>query len=575
MATRTTTIRTTTTTFGWCAAVPPGILPPGTFVHPCTSESESAGVFDFAHLYTAYRQCRRRKRHTRNAQRYEVRLLDHLWATVQQLYEGTWKPGRSIFFIALKPKAREIHAADFADRVVHHALVPPLEALFEPVFIHDCYSNRTGKGTHEAVKRLQAFMKSTLDRHGEAWYLQLDVRNFFNTIHRPLLFQLLNRRLGKAVRQGRLPALKAREISWCCHTLLKHHPAENLVRRGPEWTFNRVPEYKRLAGTDKDKGLPIGNLTSQFFANVYLNELDQYIKHTLKCRCYLRYVDDMVLVHPDPETLSQWRQQIGIFLTRRLQLELKPDWRLQPVGSGADFLGYIVRPGYLLVRRRVVDNLQRKLRRFERQLLHRFTGGEGGWLLDLHPERREQLRATLASYLGHFKHANSVRLILRVESQFPWISQLFRLHFRGRISHQGVTLIPQWQPAQVSSLRSQWRYFKQQLPEGVVILQVGSGYELYDQDALLLHRQFRRPLIPRDRIGRVGVQHCLRYRPPERKNLVRRLRRHAIPYQLVVEEGYLHGGMKRRVLCQQFSTQPLDADSSRWSEALITRGSQK
>ncbi len=159
---------------------------------------------------------------------------------MQRLKEYTWQPACSIFFIVLKPKAREIHAADFADRVVHHALVPPLEALFEPIFIHDCYSNRKEKGTHKAVKRLQSFMKSTLDRYGKACYLQLDVRNFFNSVHRPLLFQLINHRLGKAVRQGKLPASQARDLSWCCHVLLKHDLAENLLKKGPEWTFDRV-----------------------------------------------------------------------------------------------------------------------------------------------------------------------------------------------------------------------------------------------------------------------------------------------------------------------------------------------
>ncbi len=139
------------------------------------------GVFDFKPIYTAYRQCRKRKRHTSNAQRYEMWLLDNLWTTVQRLTEHTWQPARSIFFITLKPKAREIHAVDFADRVVHRALVPPLVALFEPIFIHDCNSNRKNKGTHKAVKRLHSFMKSNLDHHGKAYYMQLDVRNFFNS----------------------------------------------------------------------------------------------------------------------------------------------------------------------------------------------------------------------------------------------------------------------------------------------------------------------------------------------------------------------------------------------------------
>ncbi len=522
------------------------------------------GVFDLKPIYTAYKQCRRRKRHTSNAQRYEMCLLDNLWATVQRLKEHTWQPARSIFFIALKPKAREIHAADFADRVVHHALVPPLETLFEPIFIHDCYSNRKGKGTHKAVKRLQSFMKRSLDRYGKAYYLQLDVRNFFNSIHRPLLFQLINYRLGKAVRQGKMPASEARELSWCCHVLLKHDLAENLIKKGPEWTFGRVPEYKRLTQVGKDYGLPIGNLTSQFYANVYLNELDQYVKHTLKCQCYVRYVDDMVLVHHDAAQLSYWQQQIEGFLHDRLKLELKQDRRLEPATMGADFLGYIVRPGYLLVRRRVVGNLLQKLRQFEQEIVRVLNNSACACLIHLEHDQRERLRATLASYLGHFKHANSIHLIQRISQRFTWLPQLFHLYPHGKILHQGYTLIPRWQPIQVSSLRSQWRYFKRQHPNALVIMQVGRVYEVYDQDALLIQQRFQRTLVPQKAIGRYGVKQCLRYYAATVKRLCRRLRKAEIPYQLIVEEGYLRGGMKRRVLRQLYYLGFPQANTNQW-----------
>jgi|GEM_PF-2144006 len=149
-------------------------------------------TIQFKELYKAYRDCRKRKRKTVNAQRYEMHLLDNLFETQASLNSRKYQPARCIRFIATKPKAREIHAADFSDRVVHHWLVPRLEKVFEPVFIHDVYSNRVGKGAHKAVDRLQRFMHSV---GNQGWYLQLDMANFFNSIDRPILFKLLQQRL--------------------------------------------------------------------------------------------------------------------------------------------------------------------------------------------------------------------------------------------------------------------------------------------------------------------------------------------------------------------------------------------
>ncbi len=292
----------------------------------CAAESDAPGVFTFAAVYRGYRQCRRRKRGTANAQRYEHRLLDHLVDTTRSLQDRSYAPSRSLCFVARQPKAREIHAADFRDRVVHHVLVPPLEALFEPVFIHDRYSTRVGKGTQAAGARLAHFMRA-LRAAGDppGWYLQLDVRNFFNRIDQALLFGLINHRLGKAVRQGRISSATAWDLSWLTRVILKQDFQAQTVYRCSPAELRRVPEYKRLTHAPPGKGLPIGNLTSQFFANVYLNELDQFIKHQLKCRYYLRYVDDLILLDRDPARLRDWRGAIVRFLADRLQLELKEE----------------------------------------------------------------------------------------------------------------------------------------------------------------------------------------------------------------------------------------------------------
>ena len=412
MATITPTTRATTTPCGWCAA-----------------ESDSAGAFSLRAVDQAYRACRRRKRGARETQRYELRWLDHLIETREALVARRWSPARSVVFVTLRPKAREIHAAPFADRVVHHLLVPRLEALYEPRFIHDSYANRRGKGTHAAVDRLQQFQRQ-LTRNGRrrAWFLQLDIRNFFYSIHRPRLLALLRRRLAQARARGELPVVEIEALDGLCATILAADPAAGCIRVGDPRRFQQVPPHKRLDRAPPDTGLPIGNLTSQFFGNVYLNELDQFVKHRLKCRHYLRYVDDFVLLHPDPDQLRAWRAAIAEFLQRELGLELKDAGRLAPVSQGVDFLGYIVRPGYRLVRRRVLGHLRDRLRQTG-QRLHRPLGG--GVQHRLTRPGRERLRASLASALGHGRHACFTNCWRRVWRTEPWLAEWFRWHDRA------------------------------------------------------------------------------------------------------------------------------------------------
>ena len=502
----------------------------------CAAESDPPGVFTFAAVYRGYRQCRRRKRGTANAQRYEHRLLDHLVDTTRSLQDRRYAPSRSLCFVARQPKAREIHAADFRDRVVHHVLVPRLEALFEPIFIHDLYSNRVGKGTHAAVERLGAFMRAlNADGDQPGWYLQLDIRNFFNRIDQALLFGLINRRLGKAVRQGRISSADAWDLSWLTRVILKQDFHAQTVYRCSPAELRRVPEYKRLTHAPPGKGLPIGNLTSQFFANVYLNELDQFVKHQLKCRYYLRYVDDLILLDRDPARLRAWRGAIVRFLADRLQLELKEASSPRPVTDGADFLGYIVRPDYVLVRRRVVGNLRRKLAGCARDLVTVTS-------LRLPPAARERLRALLASYLGHFAHADAWRLSQSLFAPPGWLGRLFAWR-QGR-------LIPRWEPAAVTSLRRQVQYFRQQFPPALVLVQVGNRVALFAPDLSLALSPC--PWLARWRgtqvENRPGLGPGRSWPLDAIKGLGRSLRAAGLAYAFVAEEGYLRGGMKRRVL---------------------------
>jgi len=469
----------------------------------------------------AYRACRRRKRATVRACLYEQRLLDHLVETRDALREQRWRPRPPVVFAVERPKAREIYAAQFEDRVVHHWLVPQLEAVMDRDFIHDSASNRTGRGTHFAVDRLQTFMRrlnaprndgtchcerseaisrptpkgiaspsARNDRsgmrddrsgmrddrsgmrddrsgmrddgsgmrddrsgmrgdgsgmqgdgsgtqgdgsgmRGEGWFLQLDIANFFNSIHQPTLLELLGNKLQKAVRRRGMPLEQARLCYRIASRIVRQPCAEQGIRLCTPGEYRQVPAHKRLENAPPDTGLPIGNLTSQFFANLYLNELDQFVKHELKCRHYVRYVDDFVLLHEDRAQLVRWHTAIAAFLEQRLRLTLKPHPVLAPLRNGADFLGYIVKPGYRLVRRRVVGNLHEKLAAYERTLLRRTEDGLG---VDLPPRSRDALRSTLASYWGHFKRADSYRLKQKIFRRFPWLALLFSLPAEKQIA---------------------------------------------------------------------------------------------------------------------------------------------
>lgn len=335
--------------------------------------------------------------------RFEARWPDNLLDIEDALRAGTWTPSAPTVHVERHPKQREIHAPPFADRVVHHWVVPPLEALYERIFIEDSYSNRTGKGTHAAVKRLQAFVRQVDSGQGGGWYLQLDVKNFFPSIHRPTLYRFLRARmeraglpysLRKAVHALLSWSVRRTGVRWACS------PAERLA----------VPPHKRLENAAPGCGLAIGNLSSQFFANVYLDRLDQFVKHDLKVRRYLRYVDDFVLVHQDREQLVAWRDRIEAFLRAELRLDLKADQKLKPLQAGIDFLGYVIRPTHMLVRRRVIAHCRARLATFER--------------CGVTPAIADEVRAVWASYEGHFSHARCCRLRQRIHARFPWLNEL-------------------------------------------------------------------------------------------------------------------------------------------------------
>ncbi|MCD7096903.1 reverse transcriptase domain-containing protein [Stenotrophomonas sp. MMGLT7] len=400
---------------GWALAVRPA----GEF------QGELEQVFHA--LYRAWQKARRRKAPSWGQMQFEAHLTDNLLALARQILAGSWEPRRSTSFMAIKPKAREIHAPDFADRVVHHWLIEQLEPVYAAVFIHDTYAGRRGKGVHAAVDRAQQFARQVASGQGDGWYLQLDIHNFFNTVPREILWALLKRRM--------LRAGMSRPAMQVAHALLRRSPLHAGVDyRGTPDQYALVPPHKRLKNAPPGRGMPSGNYSSQFLAEVLLNELDQFCKHQLKARRYLRFVDDFVLFHESREQLQAWLVEIEQFLHQKLQLRLKPDIRLRPLREGLDFLGYVVFPTHRLPRRRVVASARAALAAWEDTHVrsHAMHGTPADFRL---------IQARVNSYLGHLRHANAWRLQRSLHRRFGWLTAAtFPRHFPLRAEGRRIKI---------------------------------------------------------------------------------------------------------------------------------------
>lgn len=299
----------------------------------------------------AYFDCRRSKRRSNSALAFELDMERNLMQLHTELNSGTWKPGASICFVVTRPKYREVWAADFRDRVVHHLLYNHVGPRIERAFIADSCACIKGRGTLYGAERLESKVRSiTQNWKRPAHYLKCDLANFFVAIDKHVLARQLVERITEPQWQ-RL----ALQILW-------HDPRENYQLRSAARLLNRVPQHKRLTAQPAHLGLPIGNLSSQFFANVYLNALDQFVKHQLRARHYIRYVDDFVLLHESPQQLNTWRIQIEIFLAEHLRARLNPSKTiLQPIERGIDFVGQAILPHRRITRRRTVAHAIKRI----------------------------------------------------------------------------------------------------------------------------------------------------------------------------------------------------------------------
>lgn len=303
-------------------------------------------------LLGAWKEFVQGKRKRKDVAEFELHLGDNIFAIHEELAHKTYRHSCYEAFYVSDPKPRHIHKASVRDRVVHRAVYRVLYPFFDRLFIADSYSCRNGKGIHKALDRFQKFFRKVSHNHTRTvWVLKCDVKKFFASIDHDVLLRILREHI--------------RDID----------------------TFGLLSEIIGSFHTEPGKGLPLGNLTSQLLANVYLNEFDRFMKHTLRARYYIRYADDFVILSHEREVLEAILPRIRGFLGSRLALTLHPDKvSITTVASGVDFLGWVHFPDHRVLRRATKRRMFRNLE-----------------VKDCKPE-------TAQSYLGLLKHGNAYGL---------------------------------------------------------------------------------------------------------------------------------------------------------------------
>ncbi len=339
-------------------------------------------------LLLAYRRAAAGKRGQSNVAAFEHRLEENLLLLQHQLRDRTYRPGPYSSFHIHEPKARLISAAPFRDGVVHHALCEIIEPVFERGFLHDSYANRIGKGTHRALDRCQHFARRF------RYVLQCDIRQFFPSIDHSILASTLARRIADP------------GILWLVNRILES--GRGVLTDAYDMVYFPNDD---LFAAPRPRGLPIGNLTSQFWANVYLDPFDHFIKRELGCPGYVRYVDDLLLFGMDKRELWHWKAALKRRLWQ-LRLTIHPHAQPRPVSEGIPFLGFVVFPDRRRLKRRKVVHFRRHLR----SRIVAFRRGEIS---------RAELTASFRGWEEHAGHGSTtaLRAAIRADARAQLTSQ--------------------------------------------------------------------------------------------------------------------------------------------------------
>ena len=337
---------------------------------------------DLTNLFKAYSRVRLGKRTRPVTLSFDFVLEDCICLLQYLLRSKKYVPKPYTYFIVTDPKKRHIAAPNFRDRIVHRSLVNLIEPRLDKEFIFDSYACRKGKGSHFGLRRIKKFLMAARSTYGSQtpiYFLKCDIRKYFQSISWDILIQILRQRIHDP------------DILTIIETIITNHKVYKNNGK-----LQSLPE--QVIHTQERSGIPIGNLTSQLFANVYLNELDQFVKHTLKEKWYGRYMDDFLIIHPDKQHLIEVRNTLKEFLEEKLKLTLHPEKVfIQNVSFGVPFVGYRIFYDHILIRGKTLRRFQKRMEKRKRMVREqKFT--------------QEKLDLTCNSFQGHLQHAQAYHL---------------------------------------------------------------------------------------------------------------------------------------------------------------------
>jgi len=325
-------------------------------------------IYDFENLYRAHLKARLGKRTRPSVMQFDRNLEANLIQLQNELVWGEYKTGPYHRFHVLEPKRREIASVPYRDRVVQHSLIAQLEPIWEPLFIDHSYACRTGRGMHKGADAAQHMLRCVSRQYARLYVLKADISKYFASVNHAVLKAILRKKI------------RCNQTYDLCAGIID-------------------------AGSHPDAitatGMPIGNLTSQLWANIYLHELDKYVKHEVKARHYVRYMDDFVIVHTDKDWLHEARRKIETYLLNALGLKTNSKTQVFPVsksnGRGLDFLGFHLWPTHRRLRKDSIKRIHRSLKTLQRQ----YAAGE----ISL-----ELVGQTINSWVAHAAHADTYGL---------------------------------------------------------------------------------------------------------------------------------------------------------------------
>ncbi|MDD3711390.1 MAG: reverse transcriptase domain-containing protein [Patescibacteria group bacterium] len=349
-------------------------------------------------LFFAYFSARKNKRNTISALEFELNYEREILKLYQELKDGSYKISKSIVFVIFDPVQREIIASSFRDRIIHHLVFNYINPIFEASFIYDSYSCRKDRGTLFGIKRINKFIRSCSDNYKkEAYILKLDISGYFMNINKEILWNKIEKILLKNKNKCNFDFSL---ITSLVRRIIFHNYTKNYSIRGKKSDWDGLPKNKSLFLAEENKGLPIGNLTSQLFSNIYLNSFDNFIKRNLKFKYYGRYVDDFIIIHKDKEFLKEVVKVIKKYLEVNLNLKINnKKIYFQECYKGFKFLGAIVKPFRVYINNRTKNNFYIKIGEINNIVKNNDIS-----------VKKNMILSSLNSYLGIMKHYNTYNL---------------------------------------------------------------------------------------------------------------------------------------------------------------------